>query len=565
MRKNDAVNNANMEQWPLEAWLLQNFADDEAVKLALNVSRRIPGIGQGNRAYDFGATIGGLVGYSYTKWLVKECLQKDVRQLFFIARDGYLIKLLVDDMVKQRSLPLQTHYLYGSRKAWRLPAYDGSKEEMRRFLIQSFALVSRSLTWAELARQLGLPLSAMMHFLPKDVSGQDKLTILDLRTCLRYLADTEEFRQMVLKVHHEQHELAQAYLAQKIGEHAQDKCAFVELDGSGYTMECMARLIAPIFPAGIDVLACYVRQQASEAENNAHCRFINFLPEATDLLIELFFRATHEQTVAYARKDNMIEPVLWGEEGRLLQQYGYGDYLTGVRRFCQYLGELAKDWPSGLDVSPVFILKILRQCGKDIGRPEMSFLADMPFAVTGAEKRVTAAVPCLSKVDLRCIYLLHRDEPSELYYQGIESKFMLARCDMKQKHRICKYQQQGQRILERYRRLYGRSPVGAGSGDIHFAVRPFWGKKIVIYGAGKFGKIVYRLLSQSDAITVTGWLDRAYEKLSAEGWPVLGDGELLRRLEYDLVLIAALDMKRTIRKSLGVYGVPDDKIISLTD
>ena len=48
--------------------------------------------------------------------------EKGIQKLFFIARDGYILKKIADILIEKYRYPIATVYLYGSRKAWRLPS-----------------------------------------------------------------------------------------------------------------------------------------------------------------------------------------------------------------------------------------------------------------------------------------------------------------------------------------------------------------------------------------------------------------------------------------------------------
>ena len=86
------------------------------------------------------------------------------------------------------------------------------------------------------------------------------------------------------------------------------------------------------------------------------------------------------------------------------------------------------------------------------------------------------------------------------------------------------------------------------------------GKKIVLYGAGKYGKYFYERMKEN--VEIAAWVDRGYEYMPcAFGQRIQAPG-CIKRLVFDMVFIAVMNgMTRwEIRNELIVMGVPAGKI-----
>ena len=75
------------------------------------------------------ATISGIAGSLiapiitfYAMWLLREARNRGLQRLYFVARDGYLVKKVTDALIQALGLRLESRYLYGSRQSWHLPA-----------------------------------------------------------------------------------------------------------------------------------------------------------------------------------------------------------------------------------------------------------------------------------------------------------------------------------------------------------------------------------------------------------------------------------------------------------
>lgn len=84
---------------------------------------------------EIGVSVGGVILFPYVEWLINRSMQLGIERLYFIARDGYLLKKIADIFIKLYQLNLQTKYIYGSRQAWRVD--DKKKRKyVQKYLLQ---------------------------------------------------------------------------------------------------------------------------------------------------------------------------------------------------------------------------------------------------------------------------------------------------------------------------------------------------------------------------------------------------------------------------------------------
>lgn len=80
------------------------------------INNKLPGI---DSYYErFGYAILGPLVHSYVAWLMMQLKKENINHVFFLSRDGYLIKKTFDYCNKS---DIQTHYLYVSRRSIRIP------------------------------------------------------------------------------------------------------------------------------------------------------------------------------------------------------------------------------------------------------------------------------------------------------------------------------------------------------------------------------------------------------------------------------------------------------------
>lgn len=81
-------------------------------------------------AFRIGMTCGTIVLMPYVEWVIDICQKRNITTLYFIARDGYLLKKIADQYINAFELEIQTEYIYGSREAWSCKDIDSEKLAM---------------------------------------------------------------------------------------------------------------------------------------------------------------------------------------------------------------------------------------------------------------------------------------------------------------------------------------------------------------------------------------------------------------------------------------------------
>ena len=86
-------------------------------------------------------------------------------------------------------------------------------------------------------------------------------------------------------------------------------------------------------------------------------------------------------------------------------------------------------------------------------------------------------------------------------------------------------------------------------------------KKIVIYGAGGFGKAIKKYCDVFKGEDVVGWVDLHYDLYQKQGFDVISIKQI-KKLEFDYLVIAVLNEKSAeqIKKDLVNRGISEDKI-----
>ncbi len=85
--------------------------------------------GNDDVVYNVSATMTGPLIFLYISWVIEEAVKNKIKRLYFLSRDGYIMKKVADVIVKHQHINIECRYLYGSRMAWRVPQYHIQGEE----------------------------------------------------------------------------------------------------------------------------------------------------------------------------------------------------------------------------------------------------------------------------------------------------------------------------------------------------------------------------------------------------------------------------------------------------
>ncbi len=72
---------------------------------------------------NYGYRFTGPVIYEYVSWILNEAVKRKFNKIYFLARDGYILRNITKKICKKRSLNIECKYLYCSRMSLRMPTY----------------------------------------------------------------------------------------------------------------------------------------------------------------------------------------------------------------------------------------------------------------------------------------------------------------------------------------------------------------------------------------------------------------------------------------------------------
>lgn len=111
---------------PYESLVLAESKMNANVQYLIGISRFLRIKIKNSPQKMFGVSFGACFLLPYVCWILEQASKKEISDLYFISRDGYVLKRMADIIIQNMELAIKTHYLYGSRESWRAP-YDSNE------------------------------------------------------------------------------------------------------------------------------------------------------------------------------------------------------------------------------------------------------------------------------------------------------------------------------------------------------------------------------------------------------------------------------------------------------
>ena len=296
----------------------------------------------------------------YAIWVLREAQKRGIKRLYFVARDGYLIKTITESLICSFGLQVETRYLYGSRQAWHLPAIEDFTKDDLSWLFERTRTLSMKIILnrlqiipediEEILAQLGWPRCDWSR--PLDDALLSKLKT-DLLSSVRFRAEVEN---LVVK----KRDITLQYFAQE-GLLEEVPWALIDLGWHGRLQQSLEKLIGNrrvtravglYFGLFADSPALAHQTTASYLNWDLRCP-----PDSKDIpslvfLMESFCTAPHGSTIGYRRSSNgLIVPECRDSGFEPLKTWGVAAVHATVGKYAEKLAELklarkVLDWDS---------------------------------------------------------------------------------------------------------------------------------------------------------------------------------------------------------------------------
>lgn len=397
---------------PYETQLLQYEFYNPVAQLFVGISKNIRLCYKGSSNFQLGCSLAGCIFYPFISWLLESSQKNDIERLYFIARDGYILKYCMDALIKEKKINLETSYLYGSRKSWRLPALTLESELLYTQFIESAFWVSDKLD-----KIFELKKEEIGNFLPQNLKKcLNSRSSRKKKELKEYLLKNKDLLEELVLRNKNKRQMAINYLKQNV-DYKNNKFAFVELDGSGFTQNCLAELMSEFYSDKITTYYLAGTTAVFPTHNSNDLKFYYNLKKAMmGNFLELLTKAPHGQTLGYKECKGIYQPI-FEEQNFILDQT---EYLNGLEAFIVECAKIETEYPFISFKTQILLEKYINYMFDTPDKELATILGKVIHSFSGTE--IQEFAPELSLKDA-LVYLFTRKAKTEsMSYSKLRSK-----------------------------------------------------------------------------------------------------------------------------------------------
>ncbi|MBI2354879.1 MAG: hypothetical protein HYV06_07610 [Deltaproteobacteria bacterium] len=290
------------------------------ISRAIRISHepRLPGQ---SAVFDVACGLAGPLVYFYVWWLLRFAMEKGIRRIYFLARDGHIFMKAAHELISVWKLDIEARYLYCSRESLLLPSYENTGDFEHHWITWGYA---SSISIAEICRRLGLTIEEIRPFLANGglssyASCPERPIAREDRPNLNGLLKDESLARLIREKGEPLFETALSYLEQ---EKLFDGVPYLIADTgwrgtSQYALSALMHKGGRRPPGGLTGNYLGLNRDVHRFGNDSLHAYLfdwRFTPRDYRLYyficFEMLFSADHGRTFGYQELDGVIVPLL---------------------------------------------------------------------------------------------------------------------------------------------------------------------------------------------------------------------------------------------------------------
>lgn len=371
---------------PYEKMLLDKYYYDAFYEGTIGCARatRINSTDKSD-TYEFGVSFAGPILYNYCNWLIQKALKCNLKTLYFVARDGYVLKEITDTIISQLNLDIKTKYIYGSRKAWRII----TETNIDNLLFGFFHEYEDRYSSAFLAKHLNLSPEEFYNVTGIEYSDK-KINSEDVHKLYDRLKDDENFKKVCIQANKPRYEILSKYLKQELNLD-EAKIAFVDISGSGRTQDALADIIRNFYNG--EIISLYFHMEYIYDTIDYSKKYMYFASRNfTHFWIELMCRNLDGQTLSYKEENGIVKPILEDIDKTSLIKWGYKSYINGLKDYTKTAINFEIKNSFSLDTYDIF-KNLFYYFFYHLDKNTAKIFGSIPYTLVGNERNAEECAP----------------------------------------------------------------------------------------------------------------------------------------------------------------------------
>lgn len=322
---------------PYEEAIIRSYPEDAYISLSVGTAKNCRLFTKSvDEKFNLGLSMGAPCLYPYIDWIIKQSKLQNFNRLYFVMRDGEVLKDLTEILTQKNSLNIETKLIYGSRESWRAPSITKKNSDFE-FMFASRREIN---TIRKISARFHISLDKLLKIIPLQYNNIDKVfNSAEFEQIRDFLLSNAEFLKLIEAENKEQRELIKNYINQEM-DLSDNHFAIVDLAASGRTQMCFVNIINEIKDMVVNGFYAQFNGLKINAKNFNMKAFYT-TPKVKSWL-ELFCRSECGYTKKYSKENGKVFPVLEELEGDALKEYGYKRIIEGQKLFIDKFYDVLK-------------------------------------------------------------------------------------------------------------------------------------------------------------------------------------------------------------------------------
>jgi len=283
--------------------------------------------------YCLGCSVAGPMVYSYVQWIISQSISKGITHLFFVLRDGYILKKVADLIISEQGLNIKTDFIFGSRIAWRFPNTSIGQGGTFSVWEQSNWLFRDPCYSYVVYERLGFTQKEIIDLFGEPFSKTKLVSFSDFKHSLEFASNNPKFLNDLAEKKKSAKNNLLEYFKQTID--FEENFAFVDTNSTGKTQKDLSSILSETNEK-VTAIPFFYHTYLSNNPNPDE-QYVFLQAEKEDLRFpEALYRAPYNTCYGYDKKDGKIVPRFF--ESSYCAWYGsfsYDDYLCGILDFAR--------------------------------------------------------------------------------------------------------------------------------------------------------------------------------------------------------------------------------------
>lgn len=340
----------------------QRWHSDGLTSLMAGASRfarlNTPAVVERDKALaEVSAGVVGPVLTAYVLWILQRAQARGLRRLYFVSRDGFILKEIARRLAPKLKIDCELRYLYGSRHAWHNASLVDIGEREISWIFEQTDVLSVRIVLARVNMRPDDVAASLAEYGFASNQWDRKLNQEEIKR-LRAALKSDTIAQRIIQQAAKQREMALQYFAQE-GLFDGTQSAIVDVGWSGRLMDSLASIVCDRngdVPIGLyfGMLggSSLHHKEAYLFDRRFSSGYLALAPMLSAMM-EMFCSAPHGQVIGYKGEGSRIMPILRKESNDLTIKWGLKTVHDTVFQFAEALVLDHDIVSASVDIRPV--------------------------------------------------------------------------------------------------------------------------------------------------------------------------------------------------------------------